>query len=339
MTILVTGAAGFIGSSYVRLAKEQGYRIVILDAMTYAGHIANLRDILGPQCELIEGDIGDFEKVKGILQKNKITGVVNFAAESHVDNSISGPAAFIKTNITGTFWLLEAVRDYFKSLTEAEKNKFRFLHVSTDEVFGELGPTGKFSEATPYAPNSPYSASKAASDHIVRAWHHTYGIPTVTTNCSNNYGPRQFPEKLIPRMIVCALEGKPLPVYGQGLNIRDWIHVEDHAAGVHLAFEKGQVGQTYCFGGNSERKNIDVVHAICDILSELKPGKNYRSQIQFVTDRLGHDFRYAIDDSKAEKELGFARKYKSFEQGLKQTVMWYLENNNWLNEISKRGNK
>lgn len=335
--LLVTGAAGFIGSAFVRIALEQGYRITVLDALTYAGHIENLQPVLSAdKCQLIEGKIQDFDFVTKLFAREKFDGVINFAAESHVDNSISGPRAFIETNLLGTFSLLEAARKHFAGLASDLRADFRFLHVSTDEVFGELGPTGKFSESTPYAPNSPYSASKAGSDHLVRAWHHTYGLATITTNCSNNYGPRQFPEKLIPRMITNALEGKPLPVYGNGMNIRDWIHVEDHATGVLLAFEKGVAGETYCFGGDSERNNLQVVHAISTILDKLAPradGKKHESAIQFVTDRAGHDFRYAIDDLRAQKELGFQRRYQNFEQGLEQTVKWYLENKKWVTAV------
>lgn len=335
--ILVTGAAGFIGSAFTRIALEKKYRITILDAMTYAGHIENLEEVLSSgKCDLVKGDIQDFNLVDSLFQKNNFCGVLNFAAESHVDNSISGPKAFIETNILGTFNLLEVTRKHWAQWPIDKKNQFRFLHVSTDEVFGQLGETGQFSETTPYAPNSPYSASKAGSDLLVRAWHHTYGLPTITTNCSNNYGPRQFPEKLIPLMIRHALAGKKLPVYGKGANIRDWIHVEDHSAGVLLAFEKGTPGETYCFGGNSERNNLDVVSKICEILDEKSPrkdGKKHSVGIDFVQDRLGHDFRYAIDDSYAQKKLGFTRRYKNFEEGLRQTIDWYLANQKWSEKV------
>jgi dTDP-glucose 4,6-dehydratase len=338
-SLLVTGAAGFIGSSFVRQAKAQGYNLVILDALTYAGHTENLEGVLDEKtCQMVTGDIRDFNLVDKLFGDFKFDGVLNFAAESHVDNSISGPKAFVETNLMGTFNLLEVTRKHWGAYPLEKKSSFRFLHVSTDEVFGELGPTGKFSETTPYAPNSPYSASKAGSDLLVRAWHHTYGLPTVTTNCSNNYGPRQFPEKLIPLMIHNALTGKHLPVYGKGTNIRDWIHVEDHAAGVMMAFERGTPGETYCFGGNSERNNLDVVKALCAIMDKQAPradGKKHEAAIQFVTDRAGHDFRYAIDDSKAVRELGFTRKYASFEQGLEQTVKWYLENTAWIQSVVK----
>lgn len=338
--ILVTGAAGFIGSSFIREAVKNNYEVVILDSLTYAGHLENINSELKTGiCHFVKGDIRDFDLVFKTMNEFKISGILNFAAESHVDNSISGPKAFIETNILGTFNLLECSRSYIKNLDDSDKKKFRFLHVSTDEVFGELGPEGKFSETTPYAPNSPYSASKASSDLLVRAWHHTYGMNTVTTNCSNNYGPRQFPEKLIPRMIQCALNSEPLPVYGNGMNIRDWIHVEDHSRGVLLAYEKGQSGTCYCFGGNSERNNIDVVKSICKIMDELAPrkdGKAHDSSIQFVQDRLGHDFRYAIDDSFAEKELGFTRKYKNFEMGLADTIKWYLSNKDWVASVMEK---
>jgi dTDP-glucose 4,6-dehydratase len=336
---LVTGAAGFIGSAFVREALTKGYQVSVLDSLTYAGHMENLEEVLKPgTCDFIQGDIRDFAKVDALFQKHSYDGVFNFAAESHVDNSISGPKAFIETNILGTFNLLEVTRKHWSTWPSDKQIGFKFLHVSTDEVFGALGPTGKFSESTPYAPNSPYSASKASSDFLVRAWHHTYGLPTITTNCSNNYGPRQYPEKLIPLMIRHALMGKLLPVYGKGVNVRDWIHVEDHAHGVLKAFEKGQSGGTYCFGGNSERNNLQVVKSICTILDELSPrkdGRSHETAIEFVQDRKGHDFRYAIDDSLAQKELGFTRKYKDFEQGLQQTVRWYLSNPQWIEQVTK----
>ena len=337
-TILLTGGAGFIGSNFVEMAVRLGHRIIVLDALTYAGRRENLDSI--PQgtsshpgsWELVLGDIRDPRLAAELLHKHSCTSLLNFAAESHVDRSITGPSAFIETNILGTYNLLQAARGYVDSMPAGSplKTSFRYLQVSTDEVYGTLGDTGKFSEATPYAPNSPYSASKAAADHLVRAWHHTYGLNVVTTNCSNNYGPKQFPEKLIPHMIQCALGGKPLPVYGKGSNVRDWIYVGDHCAGILAALERGRAGETYCFGGNSERKNLDVVHAICAVLDELKPrqgadaGKSYREQITFVQDRAGHDWRYAIDDSRAERELGFKRSMASFEQGLRATIEWYL---------------
>lgn len=340
-SLLVTGAAGFIGSAFVREALSADFRIVILDALTYAGHFPNIESCLRPgKCDFIKGDIRDQDLVTRILREHRIDGVVNFAAESHVDNSISGPGPFIQTNIVGTYSLLEASRSHYQSMAPAEaKLNFRFLHVSTDEVFGELGDSGYFTEDSPYSPNSPYSASKAASDHLVRAWGHTYKLPVLVTNCSNNYGPRQFPEKLIPRIICCALREQPLPVYGKGENVRDWIHVEDHARGILLALTKGRTGGTYCFGGRSERKNIEVVQAICRVLDAKQPrlnGRPYSELVEFVKDRAGHDWRYAIDDSKAERELGFIRKYSNFEEGLSQTVDWYLENKGWVQSLEAK---
>jgi dTDP-glucose 4,6-dehydratase len=340
MNLLVTGAAGFIGSAFIREALKHGHRVVILDALTYAGHTENFDDILKPgTLDFEKGDIRNFDNNLSLLKKYNIDALLNFAAESHVDNSISGPKEFIDTNINGTFSLLEATRSYIGN-DEIKKTKFRFLHVSTDEVYGSLGETGKFNESLPYQPNSPYSASKAASDHLVRAWHHTYGINTITTNCSNNYGPRQFPEKLIPVMIQKCLKGEPLPVYGTGGNIRDWIHVEDHSRGILLALTHGVAGETYCFGGNSERNNLDVVKSICAILDEVRPRadkKSYTEQITFVKDRAGHDWRYAIDDTKAQRELGFERQYKKFEDGLRATVTWYLENAQWAEKVTSKG--
>jgi dTDP-glucose 4,6-dehydratase len=336
-SLLVTGAAGFIASAYVRQAVTQGHKVLVLDALTYAGHRENLEgvDQLGGSgsLELVVGNITDGPLVAKLLAEHKVDALLNFAAESHVDRSISGPRAFIETNIIGTFTLLNAALNHWQSLPAGpKKDGFRYLQVSTDEVYGSLGLTGKFHEKLPYEPNSPYSASKASSDHLVRAWHHTYGLPTITTNCSNNYGPRQFPEKLIPTMILSAVSGKPLPVYGDGGNIRDWIHVEDHCHGVKLALERGKPGDTYCFGGNSERNNLDVVKTICKELDRIRPradGKSYEAQITFVKDRLGHDRRYAIDDSKAQRELGFERKYGKFEDGLRATIQWYLDNQAW----------
>lgn len=335
-SILVTGGAGFIGSCFARIAVERGYNVYVLDKLTYAGFLGNINDLIeSGRLKFIKGDIGDLALVTETLNTHKITAVLNFAAESHVDNSISGPEEFIKTNILGTFRLLEAFRGYYGQLPDDVKKATRFVHVSTDEVFGQLGKTGFFVEESPYQPNSPYSASKAASDHLARAWHHTYALPIITTNCSNNYGPRQFPEKLIPRMITCALNEQKLPVYGKGENIRDWIHVEDHSRGILLALEKGKVGESYCFGGRSERTNLDVVKHICLNLDQLMPRKNgsYSDLISFVEDRKGHDFRYAIDDSKARKELDFVSQYESFEVGLKNTIQWYLENSQWLKAV------
>lgn len=339
-TILATGIAGFIGSSFLRQNPKSDLKIIGLDKLTYAGHRENIEGVLSSSIEFIKGDIGDIELVGRILNQHKPAAIVNFAAESHVDNSISGPKEFMNTNIMGIFNLLEASRSYWRQLSPNFQKQFRFLQVSTDEVFGSLGANDpKFIESTSYSPNSPYSASKAGADHLVRAWFHTYGLPTIITNCSNNYGPRQFPEKLIPRMILNALEGKPLPIYGAGLNIRDWIHVEDHCRGIWLALLNGRPGESYCFGGNSERRNIDVVNSICDIIQSKKPksdGKKYRDLIQYVEDRAGHDFRYAIDDTKAQKELHYKRHYVNFEDGLEATVNWYLENNAWIKAVTKK---
>jgi dTDP-glucose 4,6-dehydratase len=339
-SILVTGAAGFIGSAFVREARKNGARLVLYDALTYAGHMPNIEPCLqAGECDFVKGDIRDGDTFLNVLKKYGITQIVNFAAESHVDNSILGPKPFFETNVMGTFSVLEAARAYWSQLNEVERKEFLLVHVSTDEVFGELGEKGYFTETSSYAPNSPYSSSKAASDHMVRAWHETYKLPTLITNCSNNYGPRQFPEKLIPRMIVCALEEKPLPVYGKGQNVRDWIHVEDHAFGIWLALSKGKVGESYCFGGRSERRNLEVVENLCAILDELRPragGKRYAELISFVTDRAGHDWRYAIDDSKAERELGFQRNYPRFEDGLRQTVQWYLNNERWIESVTEK---
>lgn len=340
--LLVTGGAGFIGSCFVGQAVERGQEVIVLDKMTYAGHRANLDWIDGQgwsgSYQFVEGDIADSTLVQDLLQNHRIDAVVHFAAESHVDNSIASPGEFIETNVVGAYRLLEAARHYWNALADELRGRFRYVHVSTDEVYGELGETGKFSETSPISPNSPYSASKAAGDHFTKAWHHTYGLPAIVTNCSNNYGPRHFPEKLIPLMIAHALEGKSLPVYGSGKNIRDWIHVEDHCRGVYLALTRGVPGETYCFGGNSERRNLEVVEQICDILSEIGPekGRNYRELIEFVEDRAGHDWRYAIDDSKAQKELGFSRQYKNFEEGLRATIEWYLANRQWQTRVMQR---
>lgn len=333
-SFLITGAAGFIGSTFVEKVVAQGHRAIVLDALTYAGHRANLRHV--PTAELMVGNITDAAKVTELLKRHDIDYFVNFAAESHVDRSIDSPGAFIETNIRGTFTLLNCALGYWQTLSGPRKDGFRYLQISTDEVYGSLGAEGKFHEELPYQPNSPYSASKAAGDHLVRAWHHTYGLPTLTTNCSNNYGPRQYPEKLIPHMIACALAGKPLPVYGDGGNVRDWIHVADHCDGILLALQKGKPGETYCFGGNAERGNLDVVRTICKTLDGLRPrpdGKSHETTITFVTDRLGHDRRYAIDDTKAQRELGFKRQFK-FEEGLANTIRWYLENEAWCKEVT-----
>ena len=328
-TLLVTGGAGFIGSSFVEMAIGRGHRVVVLDALTYAGHRESLP--VHEACRLVVGSIADATLVGKLVREEKVGAVVNFAAESHVDRSIDAPGDFIDTNVVGTFKMLHASLDYWRSLSPDEAASFRYLQVSTDEVYGALGETGKFTETSPMTPNSPYAASKAAGDQLVRAWNHTYGLPTITTNCSNNYGPRQHPEKLIPHLITCALAGKPLPIYGTGGNTRDWIHVEDHCAGIFLALERGKLGETYCFGGDAERKNLDVAKQICTILDALRPredGVSYDKQLTFVADRLGHDWRYAIDDALAQKELGFARKYR-FEDGLEATVKWYLDHQPW----------
>jgi dTDP-glucose 4,6-dehydratase len=335
-TILVTGGAGFIGSNFVLqwLARETG-TVVNLDRLTYAGNLQNLAAAEGnPRHEFRRGDIGDRELVSELLRRYRPRAIVHMAAESHVDRSIDGPEDFVRTNVVGTFHLLSAALEYWKSLPEAERERFRFLHISTDEVYGSLGPQdAAFTEMSAYCPNSPYSASKAASDHMVRAYHHTYGLPTLIVNCSNNYGPRQFPEKLIPLMITNALAGKPLPVYGDGLNVRDWLYVEDHCEAIRAVLARGRSGQTYNIGGRSEKTNIDVVRTVCSVLQRLRPGVNYESLIQFVTDRPGHDRRYAIDCSKIERELGW-RPRQSFETGMESTVRWYLENEAWVASVA-----
>ena len=335
-TWLVTGGAGFIGGNFVLEAVAQGVRVVNLDALTYAGNRDTLASLDGDDRHVfVEGDIGDRDLVARLLAEHRPEAVVNFAAESHVDRSIDGPAAFIQTNVVGTLALLECARDYWKALPAAEREAFRFLHVSTDEVYGSLGETGAFTEETPYAPNSPYSASKAASDHLVRAFHHTYGLPVLTTNCSNNYGPYQFPEKLIPLIIQRALSGEPLPVYGDGKNIRDWLFVSDHCAAIRRVLEAGQVGETYNVGGDAERQNIEVVKVICALLDARRPredGQPRESQITYVKDRPGHDRRYAIDASKLKRELGWAPTV-DFEQGIARTVDWYLANQAWAGRV------
>ncbi len=336
-TILVTGGAGFIGSNFVLAwMKAGGGGVVNLDLLTYAGNAANLASVeADPRYEFVQGDICNAELVGSLLHKHRPRAIVHFAAESHVDRSIVSPEAFIRTNVMGTFTLLEQARGYRAELDEAGRAAFRFLHVSTDEVYGTLGPDDPaFSETTPYAPNSPYAASKAGSDHLARAYFHTYGLPVVTTNCSNNYGPFQFPEKLIPLMILNALEGKPLPVYGDGKNVRDWLFVEDHCAAIRRVLESGRAGETYNIGGNSERANIDVVTAICDLVDEMRPGpgRSRRSLITYVADRPGHDRRYAIDARKITRELGWTPAAQ-FETGLRKTVRWYLENNDWVNSV------
>jgi dTDP-glucose 4,6-dehydratase len=336
-TWLVTGGAGFIGGNFVLEARQRGLaRIVNLDALTYAGNRDTLAALDGDADHVfVHGDIGDRALVSRLLAEHRVDAVLNFAAESHVDRSIDGPAAFIQTNVVGTLALLEATRDYWKTLPAERAAAFRFLHVSTDEVYGSLGETGYFTEDTPYAPNSPYSASKAASDHLVRAFHHTYGLPVLTTNCSNNYGPFQFPEKLIPLMIQKLISDQPLPVYGDGSNVRDWLFVGDHCAAIRAVLARGRVGETYNVGGDAERRNIDVVHALCEAIDQRRPredGQSRRVQISFVKDRPGHDKRYAIDASKIKRELGWAPTV-SFEQGLARTVDWYLANAAWVGKI------
>ncbi|WP_230348015.1 dTDP-glucose 4,6-dehydratase [Methylobacillus methanolivorans] len=343
-TILVTGGAGFIGGNFVLDWIKAGLGTVItLDKLTYAGNLENLKDIEGnPNHIFVHGDIGDRALLAKLLAEHKPRAIINFAAESHVDRSIHGPEDFIQTNVVGTFHLLEEVRAYWNALvaanpTEKENPQFRFLHVSTDEVYGTLGPTDPaFTETTPYAPNSPYSASKAASDHLVRAYHHTYGLPVLTTNCSNNYGPYHFPEKLIPLCLLNALAGKPLPIYGDGQQIRDWLFVKDHCSAIRRVLEAGKLGETYNVGGWNEKANLDVIHILCDILNELQPrtdGKRYEEQITFVTDRPGHDRRYAIDASKLERELGW-KPAETFETGIRKTVEWYLQNQAWVSNVT-----
>lgn len=335
-TWLITGGAGFIGGNFVLEAVRDGIKVINLDALTYAGNRDTLESLDGnPNHVFLAGDIGDRALVAKLLADHRPEAVINFAAESHVDRSIDGPAEFVQTNVVGTLDLLECVRDYWKTLDGDAAENFRFLHVSTDEVYGSLGDTGLFTEETPYAPNSPYSASKAASDHLVRAFHHTYGLPVLTTNCSNNYGPYQFPEKLIPLVIAKAVAGEPLPIYGDGKNVRDWLYVGDHCSAIRRVLEAGKVGETYNVGGNSEKQNIEVVKTICALLDARKPradGAPYESQITYVKDRPGHDRRYAIDASKLKRELGWEPAH-TFEEGIAETVGWYLDNQPWVNRV------
>jgi dTDP-glucose 4,6-dehydratase len=336
--ILVTGGAGFIGANFVRdWCQGHDEPVVNLDLLTYAGNLGNLVPLKdNPRHVFVRGDIGDRELVETLLTRHRPRAIVNFAAESHVDRSIHGPSAFIATNVVGTFTLLDTVKAHWSALPPPERAAFRFLHVSTDEVYGSLGPADTaFTETTPYAPNSPYSASKAASDHLVRAYHHTYGLPTLTSNCSNNYGPLQFPEKLIPLMIANALAGKPLPVYGDGQNVRDWLYVGDHCRALRAVLEGGRPGETYNIGGNAEMQNLDVVHTLCRIVAELVPGRDPVRQITFVTDRPGHDRRYAIDAQKIRRELGWTPR-ETFESGLRRTVRWYLDNGAWLAAVMSK---
>jgi dTDP-glucose 4,6-dehydratase len=348
-SLIVTGGAGFIGSNFVRhVLGRTADRVVVLDKLTYAGSRESLADLAGDErFTFVEGDIADRECVRRVLRDHRPEAIVNFAAETHVDRSIDSPGGFVHTNIVGTYELLEASREFAGDLREPARSRFRLLHVSTDEVFGSLGPEGAFSETTPYAPNSPYAASKAAADHLVRAYHHTFGLPTLVTNCSNNYGPYQFPEKLIPLMALNALEGRPLPIYGDGGNVRDWLHVEDHCTGILLVLREGRTGEGYNVGGGNERTNLQVVDAICEILERLLPaGRNpelrekgiprYAALKTFVADRLGHDRRYAIDASKIRRELGWSPRY-TFEAGLEATLRWYLDNRAWCQAVQARG--
>ena len=334
-TLLVTGGAGFIGSALVRhLIGHSDYRVVNVDCLTYAGNLASVQPVADhPRYCFEKVDIRDGKALAALFERHRPCGVIHLAAESHVDRSIEGPAAFIDTNIVGTYTLLEAARSYWATLAAEPRDAFRFHHVSTDEVYGALGDSGLFTETTPYAPNSPYSASKAASDHLVRAWHHTYGLPVVTTNCSNNYGPYHYPEKLIPLVILNALHGLPLPVYGDGSQIRDWLYVDDHARGLLCVFERGRPGETYNIGGNNELSNLDVVRKICALLETMAPQKpsgvdHYEALIRFVDDRPGHDWRYAIDAGKIRDELGW-EPAETFDSGLAKTVRWYLDNRHW----------
>lgn len=335
MKVIVTGGAGFIGSAVVRLLVEEiGVEVVNLDALTYAGNLDSLAAVANrPGYRFVRADIRDAPAMAALFASEQPDAIMHLAAESHVDRSIDGPAAFIDTNINGTYTLLEAARGYWKDLPPARRAAFRFHHVSTDEVYGSLGAEGLFTETTPYAPNSPYSASKAASDHLVRAWHHTFGLPVVTTNCSNNYGPCQFPEKLIPLITLNGLEGKPLPVYGNGANVRDWLYVEDHARALWAALTLGVPGAVYNIGGEAERTNLQVVHAVCDLLDDLVPGvAPRRDLITYVTDRPGHDARYAMDSTKITRELGWTPR-ESFDSGLRKTVQWYLDHRPWWEAV------
>jgi dTDP-glucose 4,6-dehydratase len=337
LRILVTGGAGFIGSALVRhLIANTDHQVLNLDKLTYAGDLRSLQGVAASnRYEFVQADVCDGGALRAALADFRPEVVTHLAAESHVDRSIDGPGTFIQTNVVGTFNMLSEVLSYWKGLAGAERDAFRFHHISTDEVFGSLGDEGFFTETTPYDPRSPYSASKASSDHLVRAWRHTYGLPTLVTNCSNNYGPYHFPEKLIPLIIIKGLAGEPLPVYGQGANVRDWLYVDDHARALTRVFETGIPGESYIIGGRAERTNLDVVHTICDALDRLRPranGKSYRDQIAFVADRPGHDHRYAIDPSKLERELGWTAQ-ESFDTGIEKTVRWYLDNEAWWRPI------
>jgi dTDP-glucose 4,6-dehydratase len=343
-TLVITGGAGFIGSNLVQYALDHtAERVVVVDKLTYAGSLLNLeRPLADPRVTFVPADIADGDAMARVFADHRPTAILNLAAETHVDRSIDGPRPFIDTNIVGTFVLLEAARAYLAAQAPAAREAFRFLHVSTDEVYGTLGASGLFSEETPYAPNSPYAASKASADHLVRAYFHTYGLPVVITNCSNNYGPFQFPEKLIPLMILNALEGKPLPIYGDGGNVRDWLHVEDHCAGILQVLAKGRAGEKYNIGGGNERTNLQIVDRICDVLEAVKPardnaalrGRAYRELKTFVPDRPGHDRRYAIDASKIRREIGWSPRH-AFEDGLAQTARWYLEHRDWCEQVQQ----
>jgi len=340
----VTGGAGFIGSNFVRqVLAETPVRIVIVDKLTYAGSLESLAGVIDDaRVAFVRADIADRAAIDGVFHDHRPMGLVNFAAETHVDRSIDGPAAFVQTNVVGTFTLLDVARGYYDALDAGERERFRFLHVSTDEVYGSLGPEGLFSESTPYAPNSPYSATKAGADHLVRAYHHTYGLPALITNCSNNYGPYQFPEKLIPLTILQAVAGRPLPIYGTGANVRDWLHVEDHCTGIRLALVAGTPGEKYNIGGGNERTNLEVVDRICALLDRIVPPEtnprlpkgtaSYQALKTFVQDRPGHDARYAIDSSFIQRELGWKAKF-DFDSGLEQTVRWYLDNAQWCEAV------
>ena len=338
--IFVTGGAGFIGANFVLdWLAENDEPVVNIDKLTYAGNLESLASLQEDNRHIFaQGDIGDAGLMSELLEKYQPRAVLNFAAESHVDRSIHGPEAFVQTNVVGTFHLLEAIRAYWNKLEGTRKADFRLLHVSTDEVFGSLGPDELFRIDTPYDPSSPYSASKAGSDHLVRAWGRTFGFPILLTNCTNNYGPYQFPEKLIPLMVINAISGKPLPIYGDGLNIRDWLHVEDHCDAIYSVFQNGNLGETYLVGGEEEVTNLRVVESICSILDEICPnesGKSYREQITYVTDRPGHDVRYAMDISKIRSELGWEPSH-TFEAGLKETIQWYLENHDWWTKLQEK---
>jgi dTDP-glucose 4,6-dehydratase len=341
-TVLVTGGAGFIGSNFLlQWIEQESAPVVNLDKLTYAGNLHNLHPIAGsPRYRFVQGDIADRTLVRQLLADHQPRAIVHFAAESHVDRSILGPEEFIRTNVSGTFALLEEARSYWMGLDDSAKSRFRFLHVSTDEVYGSLGPSDPpFHEHTPYAPNSPYSASKAASDHLVRAYHHTYHLPTLTTNCSNNYGPFQFPEKLIPLMMLNARHGKPLPVYGDGQNVRDWLYVGDHCEAIRVVLARGTPGETYNVGGWNEKKNLDIVESMCVLLDELSPNDPvvpHRRLVTFVKDRPGHDRRYAIDARKIERELGW-RPRETFETGIRKTIRWYLDHEDWIREVTSGG--